>query len=142
MHMSRLTHAERRQRTRADLVATGHSVFLERGFHGASLDEIAEQAGYSKGAVYSNSRGRTSCSSPVLDAAVTEGRTRALADVLLEQEHGQDSYRAVARSMATADEAEPRWTPLLLEFWAHASRRATLPGASPSTGSGSPRPRA
>ncbi len=28
--------------------------------------------------------------------------------------------------MVAADEGEPRWTPLLLEFWAHASRRPAL----------------
>lgn len=128
MHMPRLTHAERRQRTRADLVATGHSVFLERGFHGASLDEIAEQAGYSKGAVYSNFAGKDELFLAVLDAQF-EQRARILADVLLEQERLEDSYRAVARSIAEADEGEPRWTPLLLEFWAHASRRPELRSA-------------
>ncbi len=34
------------------------TVFLRRGFHGASLDEIAEEAGYTKGAVYSNFAGK------------------------------------------------------------------------------------
>ena len=126
--MSRLTQSERKQRTRAELIQTARSVFLERGFHGASLDEIAERAGYSKGAVYSNFAGKDDLFLAVW-AAYTEGRTRALADVLLDVHGLEDSYRAVARSMATADEAEPRWTPLLLEFWAHASRSATLRAA-------------
>src|SRR4029077_8125041 len=126
--MPRLTHAERRQRTRADLVATGHSVFLARGFHGASLEEIAEQAGYSKGAVYSNFAGKDELFLAVLDAQF-EHRARVLADVLLDEERLEDSYRAVARSMTAADEGEPRWTPLLLEFWAHASRRPALRAA-------------
>ena len=33
-------------------------MFLRRGFHAASLDEIAEEAGYTKGAVYSNFAGK------------------------------------------------------------------------------------
>jgi AcrR family transcriptional regulator len=126
--MARLTHAERRRRTRGDLVATGLSVFLERGFHGASLDEIAERAGYSKGAVYSNFAGKDELFLAVLDAQF-ERRARVLADVLLDQEQLVESYRAVARSMVAADEGEPRWTPLLLEFWAHASRRPALSAA-------------
>lgn len=126
--MPRLTQAERKQRTRANLVATARSVFLERGLHGASLDEIAERAGYSKGAVYSNFAGKDELFLAVLDAQF-EQRARVLADVVLDEERLEDSYRAVARSMVAADEDEPRWTPLLLEFWAHASRRPALRAA-------------
>jgi len=50
--MERLTPNRRRERTRAALLAAGVTVFAERGFHGASLDEVAEAAGYSKGAIY------------------------------------------------------------------------------------------
>jgi AcrR family transcriptional regulator len=126
--MARLTQSERRERTRAELVATAHRLFLEHGFHGASLDEIAEQSGFSKGAVYSNFAGKDDLFLAVLDAQF-ERRTRVLADVLLDEERLEDSYRAVARSMVAADEGEPRWTPLLLEFWAHASRRPALRAA-------------
>jgi AcrR family transcriptional regulator len=124
----RLTQAERKQRTQAVLVATGRSVFLERGFHGASLDEIAERAGYSKGAVYSNFAGKDELFLAVLEAHFDQ-RARILADVLFDEERLEDSYRAVARSMSAAEESEPRWTPLLLEFWAHASRRPSLRSA-------------
>ena len=48
------------------------------------------------------------------------------AGALLNEERLEDSIRAVARSMTAADEGEPGWTPLLLEFWAHASRRPAL----------------
>lgn len=123
--MARLTQTERKERTRADLVATAHEAFLERGFHGASLDDIAEEAGYSKGAVYSNFAGKDELFLAVLDA-YAEHRARALADVIFDEEHIEDSFRAVARSIAAADEGEPRWTPLVLEFWAHASRRPAL----------------
>jgi AcrR family transcriptional regulator len=39
-------------------------VFLRHGFHGASLDEIAEEAGYTTGTEYSSFKGRTTCSWP------------------------------------------------------------------------------
>src|SRR5204862_4334863 len=68
IHLPRLTQAERKQRTRAELVSTARNAFLERGFHGASLDEIAEEAGYSKGAVYSNFAGKDDLFLAVLDA--------------------------------------------------------------------------
>src|SRR5689334_23549773 len=50
----RLTRDERKLQTRADLLLTARRLFEERGFHGASLDDIADEAGYTKGAVYSN----------------------------------------------------------------------------------------
>ena len=50
----RLTRAESRERTRAHLLEAAADVFAQRGFHGASVEEVADVAGYTKGAVYSN----------------------------------------------------------------------------------------
>jgi len=50
----RLNRGERKAETRARLLQAGARVFARDGFHDASLDTIAEVAGYSKGAVYSN----------------------------------------------------------------------------------------
>jgi AcrR family transcriptional regulator len=52
--MARLTRAQRRQQTRARLLDAASQVFARRGFHAATLDEVADAAGYTKGAVYSN----------------------------------------------------------------------------------------
>ena len=52
--MARLTRAQRRQQTRARLLDAAGQVFARRGFSAATLDEVAEAAGYTKGAVYSN----------------------------------------------------------------------------------------
>lgn len=52
--MEPLTPERRRQMTREHLLSAAAQVFSERGFHGASLDEVAARAGFSKGAVYSN----------------------------------------------------------------------------------------
>ncbi|HUC37215.1 MAG TPA: TetR/AcrR family transcriptional regulator [Acidimicrobiales bacterium] len=53
-----LTPERRRQQTRDHLLAAAAQVFSERGFHGASLDEVAAVAGFTKGAVYSNFRNK------------------------------------------------------------------------------------
>jgi AcrR family transcriptional regulator len=50
----RLTREEKKARTRAQLIAAAAAVFARRGFDSASLDEVAEEAGLTKGAVYSN----------------------------------------------------------------------------------------
>jgi AcrR family transcriptional regulator len=49
-----LTADRRRQQTREYLLQAAAQVFAERGFHAASLDEVAAAAGFTKGAVYSN----------------------------------------------------------------------------------------
>src|SRR5512132_991876 len=50
----RLSRAERRQQTREELLTAAEACFVTRGFHATSVDQVAEQAGYTKGAVYSN----------------------------------------------------------------------------------------
>jgi AcrR family transcriptional regulator len=45
---------EQRERTRADLLDAAARVFAAQGYHAASVDQVAEAAGYTKGAVYSN----------------------------------------------------------------------------------------
>jgi AcrR family transcriptional regulator len=49
-----LTPDRRRAMTRSHLLAAAAEVFARRGYHRATLDEVAEAAGFSKGAVYSN----------------------------------------------------------------------------------------
>jgi AcrR family transcriptional regulator len=50
----RLTREESRAQTRAKLIAEGHAHFLRYGIGGAVAEKIAEDAGYSRGAFYSN----------------------------------------------------------------------------------------
>jgi AcrR family transcriptional regulator len=54
MPVERLTPERRRQLTREALVAAAAEVFTAKGFHAASLDEIADAAGFTRGAIYSN----------------------------------------------------------------------------------------
>jgi AcrR family transcriptional regulator len=54
MPLEPLTAERRRQQTREYLLQAAAQVFAERGFHAATLDEVAAAAGFTKGAVYSN----------------------------------------------------------------------------------------
>jgi AcrR family transcriptional regulator len=56
--VERLTRERRRQQTRDVLVAAATEVFAERGYEGASLEEIAERAGFTRGAIYKNFAGK------------------------------------------------------------------------------------
>lgn len=51
---ARLTREQSRLRTRERILASAAMVFTREGYAGASVDRIAEEAGYSKGALYSN----------------------------------------------------------------------------------------
>lgn len=59
---------DQQQETRDTLVAAARSVFAETGYHAASLEAIAREAGYSKGAVYSNFSGKADLFLAVMDA--------------------------------------------------------------------------
>lgn len=61
------TPARRRERTRTALIEAATEVFARRGFHGASLDEIAETAGYTRGAIYKNFDGKEDLFFAVMD---------------------------------------------------------------------------
>ncbi|MBE1442833.1 TetR/AcrR family transcriptional regulator [Paenibacillus sp. OAS669] len=50
----RLSQKERKEETRKLLLESAVQIFAEFGFHGASVDKIAEHAGFSKGAFYAN----------------------------------------------------------------------------------------
>jgi AcrR family transcriptional regulator len=50
----RLTRAERQAQTRQELLDAAARVFVRRGFQGSSVEEISAEAGYTRGAFYSN----------------------------------------------------------------------------------------
>ena len=54
----RLTREESRAQTRATLIAVGRAHFLRYGLGGAVAEKIAEDAGYSRGALYANFDGK------------------------------------------------------------------------------------
>src|SRR5215210_4606116 len=54
----RLTRVERKAETREALLDAAGQVFARRGFHGAAVDDVAAEAGFSTGALYSNFDGK------------------------------------------------------------------------------------
>ncbi|QKW33682.1 TetR family transcriptional regulator [Actinomadura sp. NAK00032] len=66
----RETRAERQQRTRAELVVSAAQLFAERGVAATSVEAIAEEAGYSRGAYHSNFETREEILNAVVDRVV------------------------------------------------------------------------
>src|SRR6202789_3401409 len=70
----RLTREESRAQTRATLIAVGRRHFLRYGLGGAVAEKIAEDAGYSRGALYSNFDGKEE----LFVAVIQEEQTRTV----------------------------------------------------------------
>src|SRR5205807_5818775 len=65
--MTRLTRAESQARTRALIVQAATRLFLRDGFQVTSLEQIGEEAGFTRGAVYSNFPSKTAMGIAVID---------------------------------------------------------------------------
>ena len=89
MAVEKLTRERRRQQTRDVLIAAATEVFAQRGYEGASLEEIAETAGFTRGAIYKNFAGKED-----LFFAVTDRFNELVID----------GFRAIAPSTADSKE--------------------------------------
>jgi AcrR family transcriptional regulator len=81
MPLEPLTADRRRKLTRDYLLQAAAQVFAERGFHAATLDEVAAAAGFTKGAVYSNFKNKDDLFLALLEDAYTRELT-ALKDTM------------------------------------------------------------
>ncbi|MFB7716717.1 TetR/AcrR family transcriptional regulator [Nocardia sp. NPDC056100] len=82
--MARMSRPESQARTRADLVRTARDLFIADGLSNTSLAHVAEVAGYSKGAVYSNFRNKNELCLEVVELIHVE----AMADLATLRERG------------------------------------------------------
>jgi AcrR family transcriptional regulator len=65
--VEKLTRERRRQQTREVLIEGATEVFAQRGYEGASLEEIAETAGFTRGAIYKHFAGKEELFFAVID---------------------------------------------------------------------------
>jgi AcrR family transcriptional regulator len=118
----RPTRAEARTRTRAALRAAAAQTFARKGFAGASVEEIAEAAGFSIGALYSNFASKEEL---FLDLAATysSGLIAEAAGAL--REHGQGTGALaleLGRMLTNAADSGSDFVLLNSEFWLYAMR--------------------
>jgi AcrR family transcriptional regulator len=119
-----MTRDERRAATRADLLEAAARVFARRGLNGASVDDVAAEAGYTSGAVYSNFRNKDE----LFVAAFEHHVARQIREVIEARDHaGEDTPSArtdaIARRWMQFLERNPEMFLLLIEYWAYAVRR-------------------
>ncbi|HET7014711.1 MAG TPA: helix-turn-helix domain-containing protein [Streptosporangiaceae bacterium] len=123
--MGRLTRAEQAERNRGLVLAAARRVFLARGYHGATLEQIAEEAGFSKGVVYSQFEGKADLFLALLEARISE---RAAENAAVAGSLHDGDLRALFDHLVRGDQASPGWQRLVIEFRVHAARDAVLCG--------------
>jgi AcrR family transcriptional regulator len=115
------TPERRRELTRTALMDAAAEVFAQHGFHGASLEEIAETAGFTRGAIYKNFESKEELFLAVLDRRI-EQQLAQFSDVIESDGAGaaMDPARMAAawRRIGGGDV----WLPLDLEFRLYAMR--------------------
>jgi AcrR family transcriptional regulator len=119
--MPRLTRKEKQAHTRTCLMEAAARVFTKRGLQQASIDEVAEDAGYTKGAFYANFKSKEELFLAMLDERFAErleeiDRVMSTSADVTDQAHeaGADFMRYVS--------ADPEWQRLFFEMAAHAGR--------------------
>jgi AcrR family transcriptional regulator len=120
------TRDERAARTRADLVGAADRLFSGNGFHATSLDAIADEAGYTKGAVYS----RFASKEDLFFAVYEQRAERGIAEMKRElAAAGGGGPGLDALALAAAQRRghyDDDWLAVFFEFWAHVVRRPAL----------------
>jgi AcrR family transcriptional regulator len=119
--MTRLTREESRANTRERLLAAARTVFARSGFHGASVEEIASEAGFSTGALYSNFDGKEDLFLAVMERAIEE-HAREITAAVTARPSVAERATGGARQWMRMIEREPEVLLLFVEFWAYGVR--------------------
>ena len=117
----RLTRDERKAETRERLLAAAGRVFARRGYQAAAVDEVADEAGFSTGALYSNFDGKEDLFLAVLERQIST-QVAELSDAIAERPTIDERARGGAELWMAFLEREPELVMLFMEFWAFAVR--------------------
>ncbi|SRR5271166_924984 len=120
----RLRRAEQVERNREAVLEAARRVFIERGYAGASLEAIADEAGFSKGVVYSQFGSKPDLFMALLERRVEERAARN--ERIAEQLVGAEAMRGLIDAAREDAVANPGWPHLLTEFRALAMRDPEL----------------
>jgi AcrR family transcriptional regulator len=121
---TRMRRVEQVEQNRERVLAAAQRVFIDRGYAGATLEAIADDAGFSKGVVYSQFG-----SKPELFFGLLEHRSEqrsAHHREAVSERTGLDAFEALVRAGAEDAASEPGWQFVLTEFRAQAVRNPDL----------------
>jgi AcrR family transcriptional regulator len=121
----RLTRKQRQEHTRTCLLEAAGRVFARRGLQQASVDEVAADAGFTKGAVYANFGSKEELFLEMLDAQFAL-RLQEMDRALSTDEPPEAQARAAGRDFVDHLNLDPDWSRLFFEAGLHASRDETF----------------
>jgi AcrR family transcriptional regulator len=119
--MTRLSRAEKQAHTRSCLLHAAASVFSKRGLEQASIDEVAGEAGYTKGAFYANFKSKEELFLAMLDEQFAQ-RLEELEELMDSDLPLADVTRVAGEQFHDYLRANDDWERLFFEFAAHAAR--------------------
>jgi AcrR family transcriptional regulator len=119
------TRAERQAQTRSDLVDAAERLFTGQGFHATSLDAVAAEAGFTKGAVYSNFASKEDLFLAVYERRV-DARVAEMESILEESATVREGVERLIPGNRGRRETDDGWMAVFFEFWAHALRDPEL----------------
>src|SRR5882757_10083916 len=120
----RAARAEGRD-ARKELLSAAADVFSARGFHDASIDAVAERAGYSKGTVYWHFTGKDDLFLAVVEERI-DRPAREMIDLLRSAPPDQDMAPEASRRFAELLAGQRSWLLLDNEHWLQAMRDPEL----------------
>jgi AcrR family transcriptional regulator len=123
MARARLSRAERTALTRSEILQAAERLFYRDGYYGTTLEAIAEDAGYTKGAVYSAFESKADLFLALVDAMIDE-RLQVIGAMFAEHPLGPSRLTTLAER--PIQERTQRWSLLVIEFWVHAAREPDL----------------
>jgi AcrR family transcriptional regulator len=125
MEAARMTREQSKAHTRERLLAAARSVFARSGFHGASVEEVASEAGFSTGALYSNFDGKEDLFLVLMEREIEE-HAREISDAVSARASMAERATGGARQWMTMIDREPELLLLFMEFWAYGVRDAQV----------------
>ena len=120
----RMSRAERREQTRQELLTAAEACFVTRGFHATSVDQVAERAGYTKGAVYSNFTAKEDLFFAVYERRVEQVLTEVAPG--LRQGGLEHAFDSLATATIDRRDRDDGWLAVFFEFWGHVVRHPEL----------------
>lgn len=118
---SRLTRKEKKEQTRTCLLHSAAKVFARSGMHGASVDDVAEEAGFTKGAVYANFASKEELFLAMVDEKFA-GRVADIEKVTADGAPVLHQAQEAGGDFARYLDEDPEWQRLFVELCAYAGR--------------------
>ncbi len=117
----RMTRKEKQAHTRSCLMEAAARVFARRGLQQASIDEVAEDAGFTKGAFYANFKSKEELFLAMLDERFAE-RIEQIERATTSSPELETQVRTASDDFVRYIASDPEWQRLFFEFAAYAAR--------------------